>query len=68
MYDPTVNINAYYPTADNATSAVRAIKEAQWKRKLNALETFNGACAGAKDLILYRVGECAIVIIKQLYV
>ena len=68
MYDPPVDINYYNPTAANATSAVQAVEEAEWKRKLTALEKFNDACAGAKDLIIYRVGEDAVVKIKQVYV
>ena len=29
MYDPPVDINAYNPTTANATSVVRAVKEAE---------------------------------------
>ena len=57
IYDPPVNINAYNPTAANATAVVRVVKEAEWKRKLTALKNFNGSCAGLKDLIIYGVGE-----------
>ena len=64
MYNKPVNVNAYDPTAANVTSEARAVKEAEWKRKLTILETFNGACAGAKDLIICRVGEDAVVTIK----
>ena len=37
MYDPPVNINAYNTTAANARAELRAVKEAEWKRKLTAL-------------------------------
>ena len=67
MYNPPVDINAYNPNIANATSAVLAVKEAEWKRKLTALETFNGSCIGAKDLIIYGVGEDAVVAIKKRY-
>ena len=56
MYDPPVDINTYNPTTGNVTSAVRAVKEAEWKRKITALKTFDGACAGSMDLIVYRLG------------
>ena len=68
MYDPPVNINTYDPTPANATSAVWAVREAEWKKKLTDLETFNGACTGEKELIIYGVGEDAVVTIKQRYV
>ena len=61
-------MDAYNPTAANATAAVRSVKEAEWKRKLNALNTFNGACAGAKDLLIFRVQEDDVVAMKQLCV
>ena len=63
-YNPTVDINAYNPTAENEISVVRAVKEAEWKRKTTSLETFNSACAGAKYLIIYGVREDAVVTIK----
>ena len=47
---------------------VQAVKEAEWKRKRIALKTFKSACAGAKDLIIYGVGEDAVVVIKKQYV
>ena len=68
IYNPLVNINTYDPTVVNATAAVRAVKEAEWKRKLTSLETFNVACTGAKYLIIYRLGEDAFFTIKQRYV
>ena len=68
MYNPPVDINAYNLTISNATIVVLAFKEVEWIRKLTALETFNGSCVGAKDLIIYRVGEDAVVSIKQRYV
>ena len=68
MCNPPININAYDPTAANATEAVRAVKEAEWKRKLTVLETFNGACSEAKDIIIYGVVEDVIISIKQQYV
>ena len=68
MYNPPVNINAYDPTAANETAAVRAVREAEWKRKITDLETFNGTCAGVKDLIIYGVGEDSVIAIKQQYV
>ena len=68
MYDPPFDLNTYYPTAANATEAVQADKEAEWNRKITALETFNIACVGAKDLVIYGVGEDAVVAIKQQYV
>ena len=68
MYNPPVNINAYNPTTTNTTSAVRVVKEADWKRKIIALEIFNGVCAGAKDLIIYGVGEYAFAAIKHRYI
>ena len=68
IYNPLVNINTYDPTVVNATAAVRAVKEAEWKRKLTSLENFNNACAGVKYLIIYRVVEDAVVAIKQRYV
>ena len=54
-YNPPVEIDAYYSTAANEIAAVRAVKEAEWKRKLTSIETFNGACAGVNDLIIYRL-------------
>ena len=68
MYNPPVNIDTYNPTSANATSAQRAVEEAEWKRKITALETFNGACEGAKDLIIYGVGEDSVIVNKQQYV
>ena len=53
VYDPPADINYYNPTTSNATAVVREVKEAEWKRKLNALETSNSACARTKDLIIY---------------
>ena len=52
MYDTPVDIDACNPTTANATSAVQVVKEAEWKDKITALKTFNGVCAGAKDLII----------------
>ena len=57
IYDPPVKIAAHDPTVANSTAVVRVVKEAEWKRKLNALKKFNEYCAGAKDLIIYGVGE-----------
>ena len=37
IYDAPVNINTYNPTAYNATAAVQAVKEAEWKRNVTAL-------------------------------
>ena len=51
-YNPPVDIYAYDPAANNSTAAVLAVKEAEWKRKLTALEKFNGACVGAKEIII----------------
>ena len=67
-HNPPIYINSYDTTSANATEAVRVVKEAEWKRKLTALKTFNGACEGAKELIIYGVGEDAFVVIKQQYV
>ena len=36
--------------------------------QLTTLKTFNCACAGAKDLIIYGVGEDSVVTINQQYV
>ena len=68
IYNPPIDINAYNPTASNVTASAQAVKEAEWKRKPTALKTFNGACARAKDLIIYGVGEDSVVTIKQLYI
>ena len=65
MYNPPVNINAYDPTSDNATAAVRAVREAEWKSKITALGMFNRMCAGAKDLIIYGIGEYSVIAIKK---
>ena len=54
-YNPPINIDVYSPTVSNATAALQAVKEAEWNRNLIALETFNGACSGAKVLIIYGV-------------
>ena len=68
MYNQPININAYDPTVSNATVEVRAVKEAEKKKKITALKTFNVACTVPKDLIIYGVGEDAVVSIKQQYV
>ena len=68
MYDVPVNINTYDPTSDNAREALRAVKEGEGKRKLTFLEMFNDTCAGVKDLIIYEVGEHAVVAIKKRYI
>ena len=67
-YNPPIDIGAYDPTTSNAIAAVREVKEEEWKRKFTALETFNGACIGVKDLIIHGVGEYAVISIKQQYV
>ena len=67
-YNPPVDIDAYNPTSYNAIAAVRAVKGEERKRKLASLETFNGTFEGAKDLIIYGVGEYSVVEINQQYV
>ena len=67
-YNLPADIDAYNTTTDNATASKRAIKEAEWKRKLIALRKFNSACSGAEDLIIYGVGEYSVVAINHKYV
>ena len=67
-YNPPIDIGAYDPTTSNAIAAVRAVKGEERKRKLASLETFNGTFEGAKDLIIYGVGEDSVVEINQRYV
>ena len=55
MYNPPANINNYNTTAAIERSVVRAFKDKEWRRKLTAFKIFNEACAGANDLIIYRV-------------
>ena len=40
----------------------------EWKRKLAALKSFIGVCAGAKYLIIYQVEEDDFFTIKQRYI
>ena len=67
MYNPPVDINSYDHPVENATSAVWAVKEAEWRRKLTDLKTFNNVYTGAKDLINCEVAEYSVITIKQQY-
>ena len=58
----------YDPDAVACTVAQRAVREAKWKRKATSLVTFGGVCEGTKDLIIYAVGEDAVVSLKQRFV
>ena len=62
-YDPdAVNLD------DAKRSQAEAVAEAIWRRKEAALEAFNRACDGTKDLIVYAVGTDAVIALKKRFI
>ena len=59
-YEPPEELEEYDAAAVTATVAQRAVIEAQHKRKYESLLTFTGVSVGAKELIIYAVGEEAV--------
>ena len=67
-YEPPEELDAYDPDAIALGAAQRSQAEAEWKRKIDAYETYLGVCAGLRDLIVLAVGEDAVVTLKKKYV
>ena len=67
-YAPPAHQVAYDPTALVCTAAVRAQKEAAWKRKERNLETHTGVCVGSCELIIYGAGEDAVIALRKKYI
>ena len=67
-YEEPVELEAYDETAITATVAQRAVLEAKHRRKMDSLVTHDGVKQGLIDLIIYAVGEDAVVTLKQRFV
>ena len=65
-YDaPQENPSEYDPAAVTAPAGERHQLEAEWTRKEDNNAVFNGACAGARELIIYGAGEDAVIPLKR---
>ena len=68
VYAVPEELDEYDEDAITATVAQRAVLEAKHRRKNDSLITFGGVCEGTKDLIIYAVGEDAVVALKERFV
>ena len=67
--EPPVEQAAYDPTAAiNNNAAARAQQEALWRRKDDDLDTDTGVQEGAKELIMYAVGDDALSALKKRFI
>ena len=67
-YEPPEELEEYDAAAVTATVAQRAVIKAQHKRKYESLLTFTGVSVGAKELIIYAVGEEAVIALKARFI
>ena len=67
-YEPPEELDEYDEDAVTATVAQRAVIEAQHRRKYESLLTFCGVSVGAKELIIYAVGEEAVIALKARFI
>ena len=67
-YEPPEELGEYDEDAVNATVAQQAVIEAQHRRKYESLLTFCGVSVGAKELIIYAVGEEAVIALKARFI
>ena len=67
-YEEPAELEAYDENAITATVAQRAVLEARHRRKMGSLVTHEGVKQGLIDLIIYAVGEDAVVALKQRFV
>ncbi len=64
-YKPPEVILVYDPDTVDLNDAERSQAEAILRRKETTLDTFNGACDGAKELIVYAVSSNAVIALKR---